>query len=340
MAWDTIKRLFGGGKLGQEAAAQQSITAPQQQIFHSLRRSRQSLGGTLGKLFARLVGSDESTLRCQLKEDLEPLLYAADLGSLCVEELLAELNHMPAPLTREAVQQRWFSMLHQTLQSHPTELPLIGSWHDGSWQGLRVVLLVGVNGVGKTTSTAKLAHYYKDKLGKHVLLAAADTFRAAATEQLEIWAQRLGVECIHQGHGSDPAAVVFDAVKAASARGADLLLIDTGGRLHTKHNLMESLQKMRRSVEKASGKPADGTWLILDAAIGQNAIAQAREFMRQGGLTGLIVTKLDGTAKGGAVVQIRSTLELPILFVGTGEQLGDLAPFDAQAYAAGLLLEE
>jgi fused signal recognition particle receptor len=201
--------------------------------------------------------------------------------------------------------------------------------------GPRVIFVVGVNGAGKTTSIGKLANRLKQE-GLSVVLCAADTFRAAAIEQLEIWAQRNGIEVIKQKFGSDPAAVVFDAVAAAKARGADAVIVDTAGRLHTKSNLMAELEKMKRTAAKViPGAPHD-VLLVLDATTGQNGLVQARQFTNTVGVTGIILTKLDGTAKGGIVVAISRELGLPIRFVGTGEQINDLVPFDAQTYADSL----
>jgi fused signal recognition particle receptor len=201
--------------------------------------------------------------------------------------------------------------------------------------GPRVIFVVGVNGAGKTTSIGKLANRLKQE-GLSVVLCAADTFRAAAIEQLEIWAQRNGIEVIKQKFGSDPAAVVYDAMAAAKSRGADAVIVDTAGRLHTKSNLMAELEKMKRTAAKViPGAPHD-VLLVMDATTGQNGLAQAREFTNAVGVTGIILTKLDGTAKGGIVVAIARELRLPIRFVGTGEQINDMVPFDAQTYADSL----
>ena len=201
--------------------------------------------------------------------------------------------------------------------------------------GPRVIFVVGVNGAGKTTSIGKLANRLKQE-GLSVVLCAADTFRAAAIEQLEIWAQRNGIEVIKQKFGSDPAAVVYDAMAAAKSRGADAVIVDTAGRLHTKSNLMAELEKMKRTAAKViPGAPHD-VLLVMDATTGQNGLAQAREFTNVVGVTGIILTKLDGTAKGGIVVAIARELRLPIRFVGTGEQINDMVPFDAQTYADSL----
>ena len=202
-----------------------------------------------------------------------------------------------------------------------------------------VILVIGVNGVGKTTSIAKLADFYT-RQGKKVMLAAGDTFRAAASEQLEIWADRAGVPLVKAGEGADPAAVIFDTVKSATARGYDLVIADTAGRLHNKKGLMDELAKISRSVKKASPDASLEVLLVLDATTGQNGLNQAREFAAACGVTGIILTKLDGTAKGGVAIAIRDQLGLPIKFVGTGESIGDLTPFSAADFAQALLLNE
>ena len=199
-----------------------------------------------------------------------------------------------------------------------------------------VALIIGVNGVGKTTSIGKLAHRLKNE-GKKVLLCAGDTFRAAASEQLEIWADRAGVPLVKAGEGADPAAVIFDTVKSAAARGDDLVIADTAGRLHNKANLMAELSKISRSVKKASPEASLETLLVLDAITGQNAISQAREFCKAANATGIILTKLDGTAKGGCVVAVKQRLGLPVRFIGVGEGIDDLIPFTPEGYVEELL---
>ena len=199
-----------------------------------------------------------------------------------------------------------------------------------------VYLIVGVNGVGKTTSIAKLAHRFKSH-GKRVILAAADTFRAAAIDQLEIWASRVGVEIIKQREGADPAAVVFDALQAAKSRGADVVIADTAGRLHTRKNLMEELKKIGRVVEREIGRPADEVLLVLDATTGQNAVSQAKKFKEAVQITGILLAKLDGTAKGGIVITLKDELGIPIKLVGTGEKPDDLEDFDSRDFVAALL---
>ena len=201
-----------------------------------------------------------------------------------------------------------------------------------------VIMVIGVNGVGKTTSIAKLARLYKSQ-GKSVLLAAGDTFRAAAAEQLTIWADRVGVPVVRHGEGADPAAVVFDAVQSAAAKGVDIVICDTAGRLHTKHNLMAELEKIRRSVEKACPAASVETLLVLDAITGQNAISQAAQFIEAAGASGIILTKLDGTAKGGSVISVKQKLGLPVRFVGVGEGMDDLMEFSAEDFTDALFAE-
>jgi fused signal recognition particle receptor len=198
-----------------------------------------------------------------------------------------------------------------------------------------VIMVIGVNGVGKTTTIAKAANLYREQ-GKKVMLVAADTFRAAAVEQLVIWGERVGAEVVRQGDGADPSAVVFDAINAAIARGVDLVLIDTAGRLHTKVNLMDELRKIHRVTgSRIPGAPHQ-VWLVLDATTGQNAISQAEMFHKTLGVTGIILTKLDGTAKGGIVVGISHQLGIPIRFIGIGEKIDDLRPFDAEAFVEAI----
>lgn len=197
-------------------------------------------------------------------------------------------------------------------------------------------MIVGVNGVGKTTTIGKLAYNYKSR-GKKVLIGAADTFRAAANEQLEIWAERAGVDIIQQQKGADPGAVVFDTLKSAVARNIDVVLVDTAGRLHTKTNLMEELKKVKKVMQKVIPEAPHEVWLVLDATTGQNSIQQARQFKQAVGVTGLIITKLDGTAKGGVVFAIANELKIPVKFIGVGEDIDDLQPFDPEVFVDALL---
>ena len=279
-------------------------------------------GGILNRLTASQIDDD-------LYEDLEEQLILADTGADVAVGLVDKLQQAVSRdhlKTGQEAMQALKGLIAQEM-TPDTEMNLSG--HPA------VLLIIGVNGVGKTTSIAKLANYYKAQ-GKKVMLAAGDTFRAAATEQLEIWAGRAGVPIIKAGEGADPAAVIFDAVQSAAARGYDLVICDTAGRLHNKKNLMAELSKIARAIPKASSEASVETLLVLDAITGQNAISQAKEFVAAAEATGIILTKLDGTAKGGSVISIRQKLGLPVRFVGVGEGIDDLMPFSAQDFADAL----
>ena len=282
----------------------------------------------LAKLDVLLVGRriDES-----LYEELEELLILNDVGVAASARLIAHLRklvserrvqegHCLRPLLQEVVSERFGKSEAIKLQQ-------------GS---LNVLLVVGVNGVGKTTSIGKLAQYYCEQ-GLKVMCAAADTFRAAAVHQLEIWGERAGVQVIAHAAGGDPAAVVFDALHSARAKGIDLLLVDTAGRLHNKTNLMQELSKVRRIIEREAPGALREILLVVDASTGQNALSQVREFSQIVPLTGIILTKLDGTAKGGIVLAIQEEQQVPIKLIGVGEKATDLRPFDPQEFAAALL---
>ncbi|MEP6757794.1 MAG: signal recognition particle-docking protein FtsY [Actinomycetota bacterium] len=277
--------------------------------------------GGLGAKVRSLFGGAEPDAWSQL----EDLLVKADVGPKAAADLVARVRARfttgadPAALLRDEI-------LAVLGPDHPLDLGA---------DGLDVILVVGVNGAGKTTTIGKLATMLAAE-GKRVSLAASDTFRAAAGEQLEVWAQRSGAHLVSQDRGADPGAVAFDAVKSATARGADVLIVDTAGRLHTKRPLMEELQKVKRVIEKA-GATVEETFLVLDAQTGQNGIAQARAFTESVALTGVVLTKTDGSAKGGIVLAVREELDLPIRYVGIGETGADLRPFDAAAFADRLL---
>jgi len=276
----------------------------------------------------------------EVLEELEYALIAADVGVEATESILEEVRRSGERNLREAVKRA--IMLELEPDERRRKLRKLGFKPDARKKLVEpkghVVLMVGVNGVGKTTTIAKLGRYYQEA-GKKVLFAAGDTFRAAGGAQLAIWGERLGIPVITAPEGADPAALAFDAAKARVARGYDLLFVDTAGRLHTKHNLMEELKKVKRAIEKADpGEPGE-VWLVLDATVGQNGIQQAERFHQAVGLTGVIVTKLDGTAKGGVLIPIVRTLGVPIKFIGVGEGEEDLQPFDAGAYAEALLGE-
>jgi fused signal recognition particle receptor len=295
-------------------------------------------GGWLGRLRASLTKTREViTTRLDalltrppddsFYEELEELLIEADLGAEFAAEVVDQVRRDPAARTPEAVRAALGAALRAALGA-PGTMRLDPP--------PAVVLIIGVNGAGKTTTIGKLAHRLT-RQGRRVLLAAGDTFRAAAIEQLELWGERAGVSVVRHQAGADPAAVVFDAAQAASARHADVLICDTAGRLHTKTNLMEELKKIDRVVARALPNAPVERLLVLDAGTGQNGLAQARHFNDAVGLTGAVLTKLDGTAKGGIVIAVARELRIPISFVGVGEGIDDLMPFDPDAFVTELL---
>ena len=301
----------------------------------SVSKTKAALSETVDTIFLGDRKIDPALLK-----QLETALLAADLGVRPTREILEAVREK---LDRNALCDA--GQLKREIKSHIVRILAPSGGTDGTspaalaattnGSGPRVIFIVGVNGAGKTTSIGKLANRLRQD-GMSVLLCAADTFRAAAVEQLEIWAKRNSIEVVKQKSGADPAAVVYDAVAAAKARGTDAVIVDTAGRLHTKSNLMAELEKMKRTAAKViPGAPHD-VLLVLDATTGQNGLAQAREFTSSVGVTGIILSKLDGTAKGGIVVAIARELGLPIRFVGTGEQIDDLVPFDAETYANSL----
>lgn len=271
----------------------------------------------------------------ELFEELEELLVRADVSIHTTMRIVGDLREAArrekirdAEGVRAHLRQELVSLLtegHRPLNQPPAPPA--------------VYLFVGVNGVGKTTSIAKLAYMLK-RQGKKVILAAADTFRAAAIDQLEVWGQRVGVDVIRQNEGSDPAAVVYDALQAARARRADAVLVDTAGRLHTKTNLMEELRKIRRVIERELGRPPDETLLVLDATTGQNAVSQARTFQDAVSVSGVVLAKLDGTAKGGNILTIQEELRIPIILAGTGEKLEDMEEFSPTRFVDALFAED
>ncbi len=282
--------------------------------------------GFWGGIWSRMTGSE---IDDDLYDDLEEQLILADVGAetalRLVEALREEVRRQHLKTGQDALA-ALKGLIADEMRAE-RELDLSGR--------PAVMLVIGVNGVGKTTSIAKLAHLYASQ-GKKVLLAAGDTFRAAAAEQLGIWAQRAGVPMVRGAEGADPAAVVFDAVSSAAARGVDLVICDTAGRLHNKKNLMDELAKISRSVTKACPTASVETLLVLDAITGQNAISQAAQFVDAASASGIILTKLDGTAKGGCVIGVRQKLGLPVRFVGVGEGKDDLLIFDPDQFADGL----
>ena len=298
-----------------------------EKLGEGLRKTRDSIFGSI----AGLVNAGEIT--DELYDYLEEQLILADTGAdvamRLVEELRQEVRRKHLKTGADALE-ALKGIIREMLRADG-EMQLSGR--------PAVVLVIGVNGVGKTTSIAKLAHLYKQQ-GKRVMLAAGDTFRAAAAEQLCVWAERADVPVVKHNEGADPAAVLFDAVQSAAARGYDMVICDTAGRLHNKKNLMDELSKISRVVHKACGTASVETLLVLDAITGQNAISQASQFIDAAGATGIVLTKLDGTAKGGAVISIKAKLGLPVRFVGVGEGMDDLMEFDPDAFVDALFLRE
>ncbi len=296
-----------------------------------LAKTRKGLIEKVEKVVINRKGIDE-----ELYEELEEVLIQADVGVNTSLELVERI--------REGVKLRNVSDPAKLKDIFQEEIEyLIGDKTvpiNINPDGLTVILVVGVNGVGKTTTIGKMAHYYKQQ-GKKVILAAGDTFRAAAIDQLEIWGERVGVDVIKHAEGSDPGAVAYDAMQAARARKADILLIDTAGRLHTKSNLMEELKKIHRIVAREMPGAPHETLLVLDATTGQNGISQAKLFSEAVNVTGIALTKLDGTAKGGVVIGIKTGLHIPVKMIGVGEGIDDLRPFDPKEFVAALYgLEE
>jgi fused signal recognition particle receptor len=317
-----------------------------------LRKTREGMVGKLQNMFGNRVKLDADTL-----EQIEELLISADMGVKSAVEITRNIEKRLKEEGGEATLESVLEVIRADVMNilttaKPRIKPI--SWEAEDTGGKKkkkkkgqaeeaadsgaetsvnspeVIFVVGVNGTGKTTSIAKLAHQLKNE-GKTVLLAAGDTFRAAAVEQLEIWAERVGVECVRQGTGADPAAVVFDALNAAEARGADVVIVDTAGRLHTKTNLMDELGKVARVIRRKTGRDPE-TLLVVDGNTGQNGLAQAKAFAETIPVQGLILTKLDGTSKGGIVVAIAESLGLPVCYVGMGEQVEDLAVFDPDQF--------
>ncbi len=303
-----------------------------------LTKLKESLAKTRDGIFGKVAAliSTKATIDDELLDKLEETLIAADVGLTATEGIVEAI--------RKRVKDNRYkdSSELQHLLRDEIQKQFVNGSADGSVDPLAlpakrpyVVMVVGINGVGKTTTIGKLASQYI-KSGKKVVIAAADTFRAAANEQLEIWAQRAGAEIIQQLHGADPAAVAFDAVKSATARGADVVIIDTAGRLHTKVNLMEELKKIKRVMQKIDPETPHEVLLVIDASTGQNGLQQAKQFSAAVGVTGLVLTKLDGTAKGGIVLAITKEMSIPVKFIGVGEQIDDLQPFDKKTFVDAL----
>jgi fused signal recognition particle receptor len=298
-----------------------------------LDRLKAGIQKTRSGLVDRLedVLSGKKEIDADLLDELEYTLITADLGVRTVEDILERIRQrVDRRLAGDPTEIRALirEQLLEVLRASETPIRVVAT-------PPAVVMVVGVNGAGKTTTIGKLAHRFLGE-GRKVLLCAADTFRAAAIEQLEVWAQRAAVDMIRQKTGADPSAVVFDALQAAKARGVDYVIVDTAGRLHTKENLMAELEKMRRTCQRVVPGSPHEVWLVLDATTGQNGVEQARKFTESAGVTGILLTKLDGTAKGGVVVAIARELNLPIRFIGVGEKIDDLLPFDPESFVESL----
>ena len=291
-----------------------------------LAKTRETFTNKIEKLIIGYADIDDDLL-----DELEETLIMSDVGVKTTERLMADVRKgikKKDVNTPEDLKPFLAEKISEILSTGSDETRIASA-------GPTVLLVIGVNGVGKTTTIGKLAAYYKEQ-GKSVMLAAADTFRAAAIDQLQIWGDRTGVPVIRHEEGSDPAAVAFDAVKAARARGVDILIIDTAGRLHTKSNLMEELKKIHRVIRREIAEAPHETLLVLDATTGQNAISQADLFQKAAAITGIVLTKLDGTAKGGVIIGLKSELSLPVKWVGVGEGVDDLRPFIAKDFARAL----
>lgn len=313
----------------QEAAVEKEIGV---RFYKAIEKTRDSINTKLDTVFENRKKIDEAFL-----DELEEMLISTDIGVATTMQILEairkgvsrqEINDLDA--LKRIMRDELLKILHHSEERGVADERTVRS-------DIRpyVLMVVGVNGVGKTTTIGKLAQRIKDE-GNGVLICAADTFRAAASDQLEIWAERAGVQIIQQKQGTDPAAVLFDSLKAAKSRNADVLIVDTAGRLHNKSNLMAELEKMKRVAGKeVEGAPHE-TLLVIDAVTGQNGLEQARQFMKTANVTGIVLTKLDGTAKGGIAVAIAKELNLPIRYVGIGEQVRDLMVFDAENYVNGL----
>ncbi len=299
-----------------------------EKLKNGLFKTKNAIVSKIDNLFKHFASVDED-----LFDELEELLICADIGVGTTEEILDELrdtvkeNRIKEP---ESVKAELLAILKRLVGEHePLNIATKPS----------VILIIGVNGVGKTTSIGKIAAELKSQ-GKKVVVAAADTFRAAAADQLTVWCERAGVDIIKQNAGADPAAVVFDSINAVKSRNADVLIIDTAGRLHNKKNLMDELSKIDRVISRELPDAARETLLVLDATTGQNAVLQAKEFKEASKITGLVLTKLDGTAKGGIILSIKKELGIPVKFIGVGEQIDDMKPFSAEEFSSALFSQE
>ena len=300
-----------------------------QKFKDGLSKTRNSFSERVNDLVSRYRQVDE-----EFFEELEEILISADVGVATVLDLIDDLKSEVKRRNIKDPQDVQVVIFEKLIDIYESGEEQIGELNMQQ-NDLTVILFVGVNGVGKTTTIGKIAHKFKQE-GKKVVMAAGDTFRAGAIEQLEVWGERVGVDVIKQSAGSDPAAVMYDAVQSAKARKADVLLCDTAGRLQNKVNLMKELEKVKRVIEREIPGAPHEVLLVLDATTGQNALSQAKTFSEATNVTGIVLTKLDGTAKGGIVLAIRNELKLPVKFVGLGEKVDDLQPFDTEQYIYGL----
>lgn len=307
----------------------------QEGFFSKLKAA---VASTKNNLVAKIedVVKGKKVIDAELLDDLEAVLIGADIGAQTTSEILEKIR---GQVSRKQVNDP--EQLRTLIKGELRQIIEVANQAatPAATNGIRVLMVVGVNGAGKTTTIGKLASLHIQE-GKKVLVCAADTFRAAAVEQLEVWGQRAGVSVIRQKTGADPSAVLFDAISAAKARAIDILIVDTAGRLHTKNNLMAELEKMKRIAGREIAGAPHEVLLIIDATTGQNGLPQAREFTRTAGVTGIVLTKLDGTAKGGIVIPISRELKIPIRYVGVGEKLDDLVEFSAEQYIESLFESE
>ena len=313
-----LRRLFG---------KEEEKSADDIKLEESLSKTRSGLLGRIGTIF------QENEISEELWEELEEILILGDVGMTTTMALVEATRERVQQENIKATGDAYLALKQEMVRFMRQEEPL----HIDEPRLLTVVLVVGVNGSGKTTTIGKMAHWYQQR-GRKVVLGAADTFRAAAIDQLKIWGERAEVDVIAHEPGADPGAVVFDAIRASQeSRNADLLIIDTAGRLQTKFNLMRELEKMQRVAGKQVHRAPHEVLLVLDASTGQNAISQAKSFQETAGVTGIVLTKLDGSSKGGSVLSIKQELGVPVRFVGTGEKIDDFAEFDPIAFVEGLL---
>ena len=321
-----FKRLFGRGQ--DAPATEEAAQEEQQQVTESLEKSRQGIFGRISQLFA-----NDDPITEELWDELEESLIQGDVGLettlYLVNRTKDRVNRYGTKKAREARDMLKSEMV-SVLQEHAAPKPINAKPY--------IILIVGVNGAGKTTLIAKLANRFK-RNGKQVMLAAGDTFRAAATEQLETWAERVGVPIVGLGQGSDAAAVVYKALDAATEQACDILIIDTAGRLHAQYNLMKELEKIRNIIRRKVPDAPHECLLVIDATTGQNGVLQAKAFLKASDVTGVVVTKMDGTSKGGIAFAIAQDIERPIRYLGTGERMDDLAMFDSEAFVDALVTD-